>query len=139
MGEELLVYCLQEPTVWVLPEDFPEVGGREILPTFLAGHPAIDVVEGERLLAVLEVVPARKSRPTPKSRFLSGEGNGRARLNQDWVLSARAEFTAGLTTAEELAAAKGVGVATVKKALSGETWQHLPSFRLRQHSNWKRP
>jgi hypothetical protein len=61
-----------------------------------------------------------------KNRFPRGERVASAQLTDKAVLEIRKHGAAGTFTHKQLAEKYGVGVGTVKRAMNGETWKHLP-------------
>jgi len=64
---------------------------------------------------------SRKGRMYPQQ----GEENSRSVLTDDAVCSMRAEYAAGGTTHEKLAAKHGVSLSVAHAAIQGKTWKHV--------------
>jgi hypothetical protein len=61
-----------------------------------------------------------------KQRQRRGETHNLHRLTDAIVLEARRAYAEGEVSVADLAAANGVGRATMGQAISGRTWKHLP-------------
>lgn len=76
---------------------------------------------------------ARTTTGTPRV----GEANGSAQLTEETVLELRATYARGGISFVELAGPLGVSLSTVRDAVRGYTWSHLPNnFQSRP---WQRP
>lgn len=73
----------------------------------------------------LDNIADREAKGRGGQRLRRGEGNGRAKLNYDQVLSIRGKYAAGAASMKDIADEYGVSKAHISEIISRKTWAHL--------------